>query len=72
MGSPLKDTSYLSLGASAKANQVFSEAGLIQSKLGAGVQRHWVGGRQDLLSSGIRKGLGVLAIRAFCLELKSM
>lgn len=51
---------------------MFSEAGLIQSKLGAGVQRHWVGGKQDLLSSGIRKGLGVLAIRAFCLEMKSM
>lgn len=41
---------------------MFSEAGLIQSKLGGGVQRHWVGGRQDLLSHGRRKGLGVLAI----------
>lgn len=31
------------------ANQVFSEAELIQSKVGGRVERDWVGGRQGLL-----------------------
>ena len=39
------------------ANQVFLEAGLIQSKVGGRVERDWVGGRQGLLS-GKKEGAG--------------